>query len=113
MPMADKYLSSRSASEKGQEAALAALAAGVRGELRLVTEAHTGIDRQLQEQSAQVAEVAVEVTRTRMGIESVEARVAKLEKTAGTAVMLLAAGLVLLVGVLTLLVVLSLEIKAR
>jgi chromosome segregation ATPase len=88
MPMADKYLASRSATDKAQETALAALAGNVRGELGRVTEANDGINRQLREQSAQLGEIAVDVARGRMGIESVEARVAKLEKTAGAAVRL-------------------------
>ena len=89
MPIADKYLSSRSESDKAQAAALAALAAEVRGDLSGVTEANSGLRRQLQEQSTQVAELGVEVTRARLGVESVEARVAKLEKTAGAAIRLL------------------------
>ena len=89
MPMADKYFSSRSERDKAQEAALAALAEDVRGELGQVTETHAGLRRQLQEQSAQVAELGVDVARARMGVESVEARVAKLEKAVGTATRLL------------------------
>jgi chromosome segregation ATPase len=81
MPMADKYLSTRSASDKAQEAALAVLAADVRGELGRATETQAGICRQLQEQTAQLGGLAVDVTRTRMGMESVETRVAKLEQT--------------------------------
>ena len=80
MPMADKYLSTRSASDKAQEAALAVLAADVRGELGKATETQAGVCRQLQEQTAQLGQLAVDVTRTRMGVESVEARVAKLEQ---------------------------------
>jgi len=108
MPMADKYLSSRSEGDKTQEAALAALAAAVRGDLADVTEAHSGLRRQLQEQSTQVAELGVEVTRARLGVESVEARVAKLEKTTGAAMQLLWAVVGLLVvtsALLTILVV--------
>jgi chromosome segregation ATPase len=108
MPMADKYLSSRSESDKAQQAALAALAAEVRGNLADVTEAHSGLCRQLQEQSSQVAELGVEVTRARLGVESMEARVAKLEKM-GTAAMRLiwvvAALLVAALAMLTILVV--------
>jgi membrane protein required for beta-lactamase induction len=108
MPIADKYLSSKSEGDKSQEAALAALAADVRGDLTGVTEAHSGLLRQLQEQSAQVAELGVEVTRARLGVESVEARVAKLEKAASAAMRLLwaVAGLLLVVfALLTILVV--------
>jgi chromosome segregation ATPase len=105
MPMADKYLSTRSASEKAQEAALAALAGEVRGELGKVTEANAGVSRQLQQQGTQIAELGVDVARARMGVESVEARVGKLEKTAALAVKLLWAVLVLLVMLLTIVVV--------
>jgi septal ring factor EnvC (AmiA/AmiB activator) len=89
VPMADKYFSSRSAADKAQAASMAALAADVRGELDKVTEVHEGLSRQLQQQGTQVSELAVDVTRTRMGVESVEERVAKLEKKAALAVRLL------------------------
>ena len=56
MPMADKYLASRSASDKAHENALVALAENVRCQ---VAEAHEGIYRQLGEQSAQIADLAV------------------------------------------------------
>jgi hypothetical protein len=115
MPMADKYLSSRSGSEKAQDAALAALAGEVRGELGKVTgelgkatEANSGVSRQLQEQGTQIAEIGVDVARARLGVESVEARVGKLEKRlasttllAWVSVGLLAIALVLLVLLLT------------
>jgi len=43
-----------------------------------------GIYRQLLEQSSQMTEMSVQVARSRMGVESVEARVAKLEKAVET-----------------------------
>jgi septal ring factor EnvC (AmiA/AmiB activator) len=113
MPMADKYLSSRSASEKTQEAALASLAGEVRGELGKVTgeigkvtEANAGVSRQLQEQSRQIADMGVEVARTRMGVESAEARIAKLEKTAAATKAMLGGAVGLLAAVFVLLIVL-------
>jgi phage shock protein A len=90
MPVADKYLNSRSASDKAQEAALAALAEEVRGSLDTFTEAHAGLWQQAQQQSTQVGELAVEVTRARLGVESVEARVARLEKKIASMIRLLA-----------------------
>jgi hypothetical protein len=66
VPMADKYLSSKTASEKATEAAMAAMAEGVRGDLGQVTKAHAGLYRQLQDQSAQIAEVGEEVKRARL-----------------------------------------------
>ncbi len=89
VPVADKYLGNRNASDEAQKAALAALAQDVRGELGGVTEEQAGLRRQIQEQSSQVADVAVEVSRTRLGVEGVEARVAKLERSAAMTIRLL------------------------
>jgi septal ring factor EnvC (AmiA/AmiB activator) len=105
MPMADKYLAGRSASDKAQEAALAAFAADLRGELGQSTQTQAGIQRQLQEQNTQLAAMSVEVTRTRMGMESAEARIAKLEKSFKVVIALLAAVLVLVAMVFAILVV--------
>jgi chromosome segregation ATPase len=96
VPMADKYLSTRTASERAQEAALAALGAEVRGELGQLGEVHTGLQRQLQDQGAQLSELAVEVTRARMGVESMEARVAGLERSTALAMRLMVVVVVLL-----------------
>jgi hypothetical protein len=81
VPMADKYLSSKTASEKATEAAMAAMAEGVRGDLGQVTKAHAGLYRQLQDQSAQIAEVGEEVKRARHSVEQHENRMVALESS--------------------------------
>jgi hypothetical protein len=107
MPMADKYLNNgRGATDKAHDAALATLAETVHGDLGQVVEVHSGIQRALKEQAAQISEIAVEGTRTRLGVESIEARVAKLEQTAATTTKLLAVALLMLTGTLALLGVL-------
>src|SRR5260370_28948820 len=63
LPMADRYFSSKAAAEKANEAALAAMAEGVREDLGQLTKAHAGLYRQLQELGNQVAEVSEEVKR--------------------------------------------------
>jgi hypothetical protein len=95
VPMADRFLTSQTASEKAQEAALAGLSDSLRGGMGQVTEAHAGIMRTLKEQSAQVSEIAVEATRARIAVESVEARVARLERTTRFVMLLLVVVLVL------------------
>jgi hypothetical protein len=107
MPVPDKYLNSRSASENAQEAALAD---EVRGSLGTFTEAQAGLRQQAQQQSAQISELAIDVTRARMGVESVEARVARLEKKTALTVRLLVGALVLLVGLVALVVVVLVRI---
>lgn len=81
VPMADRYLSSKTASEKATEAAMTAMAEGVRGDLGQVTKAHAGLYRQLQDQSTQIAEVGEEVKRTRLLVEQHENRMVTLEST--------------------------------
>ncbi len=106
VPAWDKYIAGRSDSDKALESAMATLAGDVRGQLRHVSEEQAGIRGQLQEQSKQAAQVAADVTRTRMGMESVEERVAKLEKTAAVTMRLLWVALGLLAVLVVLLVVL-------
>jgi len=105
VPVADKYLASRSASDKAHEAALKALADALRGELGKVTEAQAEIDRGLREQSAQIAELAVNTARARMAMESTEARVAKLEKTVTNTARLVSVAVVFLAMTLALVAV--------
>ncbi|SRR6266851_571595 len=79
IPVADRFFSSKAAAEKANEAALAAMAEGVRGDLGQVTKAHAGLYRQLQELSAQIAEVGEEVKRARLSAEQHEHRMESLE----------------------------------
>jgi chromosome segregation ATPase len=106
MPMADKYFATRSATDRAQAAALVALAADVRGKLDPVTEACEGMQRQMVEHSKQMTELAVDVTRTRMGMEGAEARIARLEKAASATVKLLGAAVALLVIAIALMTIL-------
>lgn len=80
VPMADKFFASKTASEKANEAALAAMAEGVRGDLGQVTKAHAGLYRQLQEQSAQITEVAEAVKQNRLMLEQRQQRMESLER---------------------------------
>jgi hypothetical protein len=73
VPMADRYFSTKTASEKATEAAMVAMAEGVRGDLGQVTKAHAGLYQQLQEQSVQLAEVSSEVKRIVPAVERVTA----------------------------------------
>jgi type IV secretory pathway component VirB8 len=73
--------------------------------LRHVAEEQSGIRGQLQEQSKQAAQLAVDVTRMRMGMESMEQRVARLEKTAAVTMWLLWVAVGLMAVVVAILVV--------
>jgi hypothetical protein len=106
VPMADKYLSSKTASEKANEAAMAAMAEGVRGDLGQVTKAHAGLYRQLQEQSAQIAEVLGEVKVARLSVEQDEQRMVILESNVRSLGWWVKAGVSLLVVLVAVVLVL-------
>jgi hypothetical protein len=72
--MLERYLNSRQAKDRENEAALVALAETVRGDLGQVTAAHAGLYRQLQALSAQVAELDGEVKLARLAAERAEAQ---------------------------------------
>jgi hypothetical protein len=80
LPLADKYFSSKAANEKANEAALAAMAEGVRGDLGQVTKAHVGLYRQLQELSAQVTVVGESAESARKAATGQEERIEAMER---------------------------------
>jgi hypothetical protein len=84
LPLADKYFSSKAANEKANEAALAAMAEGVRGDLGQVTKAHVGLYRQLQELSAQVTVVGESAESARKAATGQEERIEAIERQVAT-----------------------------
>lgn len=106
IPMADKFFTSKAATERASEAAVTAMTESVRGDLGQVTAAHAGLYRQLQEQSAQVAEVATDVRQIRIAIERDAVRLDALQKQTAALALWTKIGIVLLIVVLGLLIVL-------
>jgi hypothetical protein len=113
VPMADKFLSSKAAAEKANEAAMVAMAEGVRGDLGQVTKAHLGLYRQLQDQIAQIAEVGEEVKRSRIATEQHEKHMAALENQIGSFGIWIKAGLSLTVALLAVVIVLLIQLLHR
>jgi CII-binding regulator of phage lambda lysogenization HflD len=106
--MADKYLSSKTASEKANEAAMTAMAEGVRGDLGQVTKAHLGLYRQLQDQSAQISELGEEIKRARTSVDQHDKRMEALEaKVASFGIWLKAGVSLLVVGVAAIIILLA------
>ncbi len=79
VPLADRFFASRAATDRATEAAMVAMAEGVRGDLGQVTKAHAGLYRQLQEQGAQLDEVRDDLKRVRTVLEQRENRIEMLE----------------------------------
>jgi len=113
VPLADKYFSGRGAEDKAHAAALAALGEQLRTGLSAADETNAGLQQALKAQGEQIAEVGVEATRARMAVESVEQRVAKLERRATATLMVAEAGVILLVVAVALLIVVLVKLKTR
>jgi hypothetical protein len=111
IPMADKYFSTKTASEKATEAAMAAMAEGVRGDLGQVTKAHAGLYRQLQDQSAQIAEVSEEVKQARASIDQRDHRLEAMELRVASLGLWIKAGLSLVVLLLVVVIVLVIKLN--
>ncbi|WP_158790115.1 hypothetical protein [Granulicella sp. L60] len=111
LPMADRFLSSKAAAEKANEAALAAMADGVRGDLGQITKAHSGLYRQLQDQSAQITEVSEEVKRARLSLDQHDHRLESMEKNLSSLGRWIKGGISVLV--LLLAAVIALLLRAR
>ena len=79
IPMADRFFASRAASDRASEAAMAAMAEGVRGDLGQVAKAHAGLYRQMQEQGAHLEEVRDEVRHMRTALNQRDNRIEVLE----------------------------------
>jgi chromosome segregation ATPase len=113
VPMADKFLSSKAASEKANEAAMVAMAEGVRGDLGQVTKAHMGLYRQLQDQSAQITEVGEDVKRATASMEQHEHRMEALEKQVASFSLWLKAGIPILIALVSMVVVLLVRLLQK
>jgi septal ring factor EnvC (AmiA/AmiB activator) len=106
VPMADKFFQSKTANEEANRKAMEAMADGLRGDLGQVTASHSGLYRQLNDQSEKLAEISVEARAARSAAEAVEPRIAHLERrldriaTLLLVVTLLAVVLVVIGGVL-------------
>jgi hypothetical protein len=111
LPMADRFFSSKAAAEKANEAALAAMAEGVRGDLGQVTKAHAGLYRQLQDQSALITLVAAEVKEVSVTLDQQDHRLASLERQMKTLGLWVKAGVSLLAVLLA--VIIWLLLRAR
>ena len=113
LPLADKFFTSKAAAEKANEAAMLAMAEGVRGDLGQVTKAHLGLYRQLQDQSAQITAVGEEVKRARISMEQHEHRMATLEKGVASFGLWLKAGVSLLLVLAVVVIILLVELLHR
>ena len=79
LPMADRFLQSKGATEEASRKAMDAMAEGLRGDLGQVTASHAGLYRELHDQSDRLTALAAETRTARLAAEAAEASVLSLE----------------------------------
>lgn len=115
VPMAERFFETRKAREQEEHAQFTAITETLRIELGKTAEANAATERALKEQAATVSAILAETGRTRTALETLDARVGRLEAKVATAdtsaprlQALLIAVILLLLVVLVLLAVLLL-----
>lgn len=74
VPMADRFLQSKSAGEEANRRAMDAMTEGLRGDLGQVTASHAGLYRQLNEANEKLATVSADARSARQAAEALEFR---------------------------------------
>jgi hypothetical protein len=111
VPVADKYFASKAATEKATEAAMAAMAEGVRGDLGQVAKAHAGLYRQLQEQNVQIVQLGEEVKRARLALEQHDHRLELMQSQVVAIGLWVKAGVSLVVVLLAVVIFLLVRVR--
>jgi len=106
VPLADRFFQSKSSSEDASRKAMEAMAEGLRGDLGQVSAAHSGLYRQLHEQSETLVALSHEVRAVKIASEATELRVGKLQRRLATMTTLLIGTLLLNLAILALLITL-------
>jgi hypothetical protein len=91
VPAANNFFQNKSAGDEANRKAMEAMAEGLRGDLGQVTAAHSGLYRQLNEQSEKLALLSVDVAAVRVATEALEGRLARMQRRHGTTTKLLVA----------------------
>jgi chromosome segregation ATPase len=100
LPMADRFLASKSSDLEASRTALEQMSAGLRGDLGQVTASHAGLYRQLNDQSEKLTVLAEDQRAMKLSLDAVDARLTTLEPQLSTIRTLLIVATVLLLVVL-------------
>jgi chromosome segregation ATPase len=105
LPMADRFLQSKSSDLEASRTALEQMSAGLRGDLGQVTASHAGLYRQLNDQSEKLSTLAEDQRAMKHSLDAAEARIATLEPQLRTIRTLLIVAIILLIAIVILILV--------
>ena len=105
LPMADRFLNAKTTAAEASRNAMEQMAEGLRGDLGQVTASHAGLYRQLNDQSAQLSALSIDLRSTQQSVEAMNARLARIESAQKQQRILVLITLILVVVVFVILVV--------
>jgi septal ring factor EnvC (AmiA/AmiB activator) len=105
IPLADRFFQSKTADADASSSAMQQMAEGLRGDLGQVTASHAGLYRQLNDQSVQLSELSSGLRSTRLSVDNIEDRTARLEQQLSRLNLLVTVALVLLTTICILTIV--------
>lgn len=88
LPLADRFLNSKTADAEASRTAMEQMAAGLRGDLGQVTASHAGLYRQLNEQSERLGNIAAETHATQLIVSALDAELEATQARLRTALIL-------------------------
>jgi hypothetical protein len=94
VPMADRYLQSRAEGRDTQRQALEQLADGIRGDLKQLAVAQTGIYQQLNQQGETLAGIAADMSAMRLTTDELDIRLTRIETRMSSLRIMFFAGLI-------------------
>jgi hypothetical protein len=111
IPMADRFLQSKSADAEASRNALEQMAHGLRGDLGQVTASHAGLYRQLNDHGQQLSHISADVNTVKLSTNSLDDRITHLEQQSSKLFLALGIALLLLIVIciLTILILVHLH----
>ena len=109
LPMADRFLASKTADQEANTRAMQQMAEGLRGDLGQVTASHAGLYRQLNDQSEKLSVLSSELNSTKLTLNSLDARLDVIEPQLKILRVLLTVTLLVLLTILYFVIHLSLR----
>ena len=99
LPMADRFFQAKTADADASRSAMQQMAEGLRGDLGQVTASHAGLYRQLNDQGVQLSELGAGQRSTKLSVDAIEDRTARLEQQLSRLTILVGIALLLLATV--------------
>jgi septal ring factor EnvC (AmiA/AmiB activator) len=96
LPLADRFLSSKSADAEASRTAMEQMAQGLRGDLGQVTASHAGLYRQLNEQSERLGQLTADIHSAKASVDTLNTRLTSIETKLRVLLLVTCLGLIII-----------------